>query len=163
MGKIIKNILLMLFLFAIILMAIGVLFYEYLPTRVEVKKANKYEPNKKITTALATIKEEEKELFGSKPSTGGSGLGVVIQAYSLDAGDLAVYEQADLYVSGRSDPFAPISSGSGSITTPGGSSTGTTTKPNTNTTQKPSSGNNINTNTLTEVKDNTILNSGNSK
>lgn len=174
MGKIFKNIILMLLLFTIIILMIGILFYDYLPTRVEIQEANEYEPDQKVIKLLATIKKEKEELFGITSDSPKEE--VVIQAYNLDAHDLAVYEQADSYVSGKVNPFADLpkldENGNAIVDTGNNSSTGSTNnsgtnnKPNTNTTNKPSggtSGNNINTNTLTEVKDNTILNSGNSK
>ena len=169
MGKIFKNIILMLLLFAVIIMMIGILFYDYLQTRVEVSKPNKYKEDNKVTTTLATIKKEEKEVFNNKEI--GSTPGAVLQAYSLDAYDLAVYEQAGMYDSGKSNPFADLpeltpeggSSTTGNTGNSGNSSTGNTNTTNKGNTNTNTNGNNINTNTLTEVKDNTILNSGNSK
>ena len=187
MGKIFKNIILMLLLFAVIIMMIGILFYDYLPTRVEVSKPNEYEEDSKVTKTLATIEKEKKEVFNNK-ETGNSTSGTVIQAYSLDAHDLSVYEQAGMYDSGKVNPFADLSSGnsnnsgnansgnansgnsnsgnsnsgnsnSGNTVT----SNGGTTSTNKGNTTADKNNNNINTNTLTEVKDNTILNSGNSK
>lgn len=173
MGKIFKNIILMLLLFAVIIMMIGILFYDYLPTRVEVSKPNEYEEDSKVTKTLATIEKEKKEVFNNKDD-GNSTSGVVIQAYSLDAHDLSMYEQAGMYDSGKSNPFADLSSentnNSGNAnsgnTNSGSTNSGNTVTSNGGTTSANkgnTNGNNINTNTLTEVKDNTILNSGNSK
>lgn len=161
MAKIFKNIMLMLGLFTVILMMIGILFYEYIPNGIEVKEPIEYVADEKVTKTLATIKDEEKELFGT--TSGSNKEEKIIHAYSLDAGDLAVYEQADSYISGKSDPFSAITTqstvgGENNTNTNNSSNGNTSNTVNNNTNNK-----NNNTNNLTEVKDNTLLNSGTSK
>lgn len=175
MVKIFKNIILMLMLFAVILMMIGIVFYDYLPTRTEIKEPNEYKAEEKVIKTLATIEKEEKEIFGVKEDSDGTSVGTIIQSYSLDAEDLAVYQQSHSYVSGKTNPFEdlpeivePGAEGTtGSNNNSGTSSNNNSNNNNNNNSNTNTSGNtntnNINTNTLNEVKDNTLLNSGSSK
>lgn len=177
MAKVFKNIILILGLFAVVLIMIGILFYEFVPNGIDVKDPNEYVADEKVTKTLAAIKDEEDELFGTSSSSD-SNTQTVIHAYSLDAGDLAVYEQSDSYVSGKSDPFSALpqelkedeANSTGGTTSNNNSSdvsnnnSNNNNNSNTNTsTNNDNTNTNVNTNNLTEVKDNTLLNSGNSK
>lgn len=162
MASIIKNITLMLVLSAVIIMMIGIVFYDYIPNRVEVKDANEYETQESTTKVLAAIKDEEQNLFGTTKVDSDGNIDTVIHAYSLDAGDLRVYEQSNSYESGKADPFDDIASDStgnsgannSGGTTNSGNAVGGITNNNSNGTVS---------NTTTEKGDGTLFNSTTSK
>lgn len=155
MANIFKNIILMLILFAIIIMIIGIVFYDYIPNRIDVKESNEYVADEKTTKTLATIKDEQTEVFGTISTDDNGQIETVIHAYSLDAGDLKVYAQSNSYVSGKADPFDDISE------TPNSSVGGTTSNNSSGNTQNGNSNKN-NTNNSNNT-DGTIFNSTSSK
>ena len=165
MVSIIKNITLMLVLSAVIIMMLGIVFYDYIPNRAEVKESNEYETEESTTKLLATIKDEEQNLFGSTKVDSDGNIDTVIHAYSLDAGDLRVYAQANSYESGKADPFADISAdasgNSGSNTSTGNTGNGVAGTTNNNSNNNTS--NNNTSNTTTNKGDGTLFNSTTSK
>lgn len=158
MAKIFKNIILIILLSAVIIMMIGILFYDYIPNGAEVKEVNKYVTEERTTKTLASIKQDEEvlfeQLYGSTSNSGDTTdveePQVIIHSYSLDAGDLKVFEQSKSYESGKANPFADLIEETESEEGGDDSSVGGTTTGNSN-------------GSYTQVTDNTIFNSTNSK
>ena len=126
--KVIKEIMIMLLLCLAIILILGVLLYEYVPS-------NKIIPDEVSYTTPETVKEE---LSKSEDVENDE----VILTYSVDSTDLDNYERINTYVPGKPNPFSPYNetstsgedttqSGSSNSSTSSGSSTGTS---NSNTT-----------------------------
>ena len=147
--KVIGNTLISLLLSAIVVIMIGIYFYEYIPSNVKIAEPNEYITPASTTQLLATIKEEKEELFGQDSSASDGLQSAIIHSYRLDEGDLRVYQQSNTYEKGKADPFADI------VDTPSGSGGGTSTGDG--------SGNGNSVNTLKPIGDGTILNSTTSK
>lgn len=147
--KVVGNTIITLLLSAIVIIMLGIYFYEYIPSNIQIAKPNEYITETSTTQLLATIKEEKETLFGQDSSSSDGLQSAIIHSYRLDEGDLRVYQQSNTYEKGKADPFADI------VETPSGSGTSTGNGNNT--------GNSVNTNTLKPVGDGTILNSTTSK
>lgn len=147
--KVVGNTIITLLLSAIVIIMLGIYFYEYIPSNIQIAKPNEYITETSTTQLLATIKEENETLFGQDSSSSDGLQSAIIHSYRLDEGDLRVYQQSNTYEKGKADPFADI------VETPSGSGTSTGNGNNT--------GNSVNTNTLKPVGDGTILNSTTSK
>ena len=111
--KVIKEIIIMLLLVLAIILVLGVLLYEYVPS-------NKIIPDEVAYTTPEAVQEElsKSEDVDSEE---------VILTYSVDSTDLDNYERINTYVPGKPNPFSPYNetSTSGGDTTQSGSSTGT--------------------------------------
>ena len=112
--KVIKEIMIMLLLCLAIILILGVLLYEYVPS-------NKIIPDEVSYTTPETVKEE---LSKSEDVENDE----VILTYSVDSTDLDNYERINTYVPGKPNPFSPYNetSTSGEDTTQSGSSNGST-------------------------------------
>ena len=112
--KVIKEIMIMLLLCLAIILILGVLLYEYVPS-------NKIIPDEVSYTTPETVKEE---LSKSEDVENDE----VILTYSVDSTDLDNYERINTYVPGKPNPFSPNdeTSTSGEDTTQSGSSNGST-------------------------------------
>ena len=112
--KVIKEIMIMLLLCLAIILILGVLLYEYVPS-------NKIIPDEVSYTTPETVKEE---LSKSEDVENDE----VILTYSVDSTDLDNYERINTYVPGKPNPFSPYdeTSTSGEDTTQSGSSNGST-------------------------------------
>ncbi len=110
--KVIKEIIIMLLLCLAIILILGVLLYEYVPS-------NKIVPDEVSYTTPASVQEE---LSKSEDVENDE----VILTYSVDSTDLDNYERINTYVPGKPNPFSPYTetTTSGEDTTPNGSSTG---------------------------------------
>ena len=110
--KVIKEIIIMLLLCLAIILVLGVLLYEYVPS-------NKMIPEKVSYTTPENIKEELSKSDGVDDEQ-------VILTYSIDATDLNNYERINTYVPGKPNPFSSYdtSSNAGENTNQNGSSTG---------------------------------------
>ena len=126
--KVIKEIIIMLLLCLAIILILGVLLYEYVPS-------NKIIPDEVSYTTPEAVQEE---LSKSEDVDNDE----VILTYSVDSTDLDNYERINTYVPGKPNPFSPYNetttsgedttqSGSSNSSTSSGSSTGTS---NSNTT-----------------------------
>ena len=115
--SIIKEIFIMLLLCIAIILILGVLFYDYIPT-------NKAVPNKLATYTTpenieTEINEQVTELEKAEVS------------YEITSSDLSLYKQSHSYTSGKVDPFS--ASTSTNTENENGSSTDTNTNTTTNT------------------------------
>ncbi len=110
--KIIKEIIIMLLLCLAIILVLGVLLYEYVPS-------NKIIPDEVSYTTPENIKEELSKSDGVDDEQ-------VILTYSIDATDLNNYERINTYVPGKPNPFSSYdtSSSSGEDTNQNSGSTG---------------------------------------
>ena len=120
--KVIKEIIIMLLLCLAIILILGVLLYEYVPS-------NKIIPDEVSYTTPEAVQEE---LSKSEDVDNEE----VILTYSVDSTDLDNYERINTYVPGKPNPFSPYNetttsgedttqSGSSNSSTSSGSSTGT--------------------------------------
>ena len=102
----------MLLLCLAIILVLGVLLYEYVPS-------NKIIPDEVSYTTPENIKEELSKSDGVDDEQ-------VILTYSIDATDLNNYERINTYVAGKPNPFSSYdtSSSSGEDTEQNGSSNG---------------------------------------
>ena len=114
--NIIKEIIIMLLLCLAIILVLGVLLYEYVPS-------NKIIPDEVSYTTPENIKEELSKSDGVDDEQ-------VILTYSIDATDLNNYERINTYVAGKPNPFSSYdtSSSSGEDTEQNGSSNGSSSK-----------------------------------
>ena len=110
--NIIKEIIIMLLLCLAIILVLGVLLYEYVPS-------NKIIPDEVSYTTPEDIKEELSKSDGVDDEQ-------VILTYSIDATDLNNYERINTYVPGKPNPFSSYdtSASSGENTSQNGSSNG---------------------------------------
>lgn len=130
--KVIKELIIILLLCLAIILVLGVLLYEYVPTNKIIPEAVSYTTPEDVKQEIATADDVEDEQ--------------VILTYSLDSADLNNYERINTYVPGKPNPFSDYNSASGQNTTnnsSGNSSTGSTSNGNT------SSGNGTTSNTTT--------------
>lgn len=114
--NIIKEIIIILLLCLAIILVLGVLLYEYVPSA-------KVIPEKVSYTTPENVKEELKQVSDIDESQ-------VIMTYSVDSSDLNNYKNIQDYKPGKTNPFASSDSGTqtaGGNTTTNGSSTGNTT------------------------------------
>lgn len=110
--RIIKEIIIMLLLCLAIILILGVLLYEYVPS-------NKIIPDEVSYTTPQDIKEEISKSEGVDDEQ-------IILTYSIDATDLNNYERINTYVPGKTNPFSSYdtSSSSGEDSNQNGNSTG---------------------------------------
>ena len=90
--KIIKEIIIMLLLCLAIILVLGVLLYEYVPS-------NKIIPEEVAYTTPENIQEELSKSDGVDDEQ-------VLLTYSVDATDLNNYEKINTYVPGKPNPFS---------------------------------------------------------
>ena len=116
--KVIKEIMIMLLLCLAIILILGVLLYEYVPS-------NKIIPDEVAYTTPEAVQEE---LSKSENVDNDE----VILTYSVDSTDLDNYERINTYVPGKPNPFSPYdeTSTSGEDTTQSGSSNSSTNSGN---------------------------------
>lgn len=114
---IIKEIIIMLLLCLAIILVLGVLLYEYVPS-------NKIIPEEVSYTTPQDIQEELSKSEDVEADD-------VILTYSIDASDLDNYERINTYVPGKPNPFSSYET-SGEDTNQNGSSTGGSSNSGTN-------------------------------
>lgn len=133
MKNVIKETFIMILLLAAIILVLGVLFYDYIPSSKIVPTISKYEtPN--------NIKEELAEKITNTSEE-------VIITYEVDGKDLNIYEKTNDYKAGNPNPFSYYT-------------TGTVNNNNNNSNNNNSNNNNSNTNTQS---DGTFFNSTGTK
>lgn len=97
MKSIIKEIAIMLLLLAAIVLGLGVLFYDYIPSSKVVPTILEYKTPENITEELSeTITNNSEE---------------VIITYEVDSKDLKVYEKTKDYNAGNPNPFSYYTTG----------------------------------------------------
>ena len=108
--KMIKEMMIMLLLMLAIILILGVLLYEYVPS-------NKIIPN---ALSYTTPEAVQKELSKSEDVENDQ----IILTYSVDSTDLDNYERINTYVPGKANPFSPYDTSirSGEDTTQNGNS-----------------------------------------
>ena len=106
--KIIKEIIIMLLLCLAIILILGVLLYEYVPS-------NKIIPDEVSYTTPTAVQEELSKSENVESDE-------VILTYSVDSTDLDNYERINTYVPGKPNPFSSYET-SGEDTDQSGSST----------------------------------------
>lgn len=123
MKSVIKEIVIMLLLLAAIILALGVLLYDYIPSSKIVPKISEYEIQDNIKEELSeTITNSKEE---------------VIITYEVDSKDLDIYEKKNDYKAGNPNPFSYYTTGT---------TTNNTDKNNTINNDKNSNTNNTNNN-----------------
>ena len=132
--KVIKEIIIMLLLCLAIILILGVLLYEYVPS-------NKIIPDEVSYTTPENIKEELSKSDGVDDEQ-------VILTYSIDATDLNNYERINSYVPGKTNPFSSYDTptNSGEENNQSGNSTSSNGSSNTNSSSSNNSGNSNSTN-----------------
>lgn len=111
--NIIKEIIIVLLLCLAIILVLGVLLYEYVPS-------NKVIPEKVSYTTPENVKEELNKADGVNEEE-------IIMEYKVEASDLNNYKKVSDYVPGKTNPFSSYNTGttSGQNTTTGNSSSTT--------------------------------------
>lgn len=89
--SIIKEIIIILLLLLAIVLALGVLFYDYIPTNKTVPSVATYTTSETIKNELAEEETKEDE---------------VIVTYEITASDLKTYEKTKDYTKGKVNPFS---------------------------------------------------------
>ena len=136
--SIIKEIIIMLLLCVAILLILGVLLYEYVPS-------NKIIPEEVAYTTPDAVKEELSKNDGVDDEQ-------VILTYSIDATDLNNYERINTYVPGKPNPFSSFdgSTTSGESSNQASSTSSGTNNNNTSTTNNSTSSNTTNSSSDSE-------------
>ena len=118
--KVIKEMILILLLCLAIILVLGLLLYEYVPT-------GKIIPEEVSYTTPSEIKEEINKGENVEDEQ-------VILTYSVDSTDLRNYERINTYVPGKTNPFSSYdtSSNQGNNTTNGSQNSGNGNSNNTN-------------------------------
>ena len=139
--KVIREIIIMLLLCLAIILILGVLLYEYVPSNKIIPDEVSYTTPEAVQEELSKSEDVENE--------------EVILTYSVDSTDLDNYERINTYVPGKPNPFSSYetssssgedttqtggSNGSSSNNTSSGTSGGTTTNNNNNNNNTSSSG-----------------------
>ena len=123
--KIIKEIIIMLLLCLAIILILGVLLYEYVPS-------NKIIPDEVSYTTPTAVQEELSKSENVESDE-------VILTYSVDSTDLDNYERINTYVPGKPNPFSSYET-SGEDTEQNGSSNGSNNSGTNNSTDTDNSG-----------------------
>ena len=134
MKSVIKEIAITLLIFVIVVLALFIVVYDYIPTADTEITISKYEPSDDVKEALEEIASSE--------TTN------VILTYEVTDSDLDIYETTKSYDKGKANPFASFGEG--------GASTETVTDNNNNS-------NNGTTNNNNENKTNTFYEQDNTK
>ncbi len=110
---IIKEMIIMLLVCLAIILILGVLLYEYVPSNKIVPDVVSYTPSEAVQQELSKNKDVEND--------------EIILTYSVDSTDLDNYERINTYVPGKPNPFSPYmeTTTSGEDTTQNGSLTET--------------------------------------
>lgn len=132
--KVIKEIIIMLLLCLAIILILGVLLYEYVPS-------NKIIPEEVSYTTPADVQEELNKSENLENEQ-------VILTYSIDATDLNNYERINSYVPGKTNPFSSYDTSSTSGNeNQSGSSNGRTNNSNNSSSSGNTTGSTNDTNT----------------
>ena len=127
---ILKEIIIILLLLVAIVLALGILFYDYIPTNKTIPSVEKYSTAENIKTELAeSITEDE----------------TVLVTYEITSADLKTYEKKGNYDKGKANPFSTyVIKPAGGNTEGNGDGSGTGTSSNSNTIKNPDTNTNTN-------------------
>ena len=133
--KVIREIIIMLLLCLAIILILGVLLYEYVPSNKIIPDEVSYTTPEAVQEELSKSEDVENE--------------EVILTYSVDSTDLDNYERINTYVPGKPNPFSSYetSSSSGEDTTQTGGSNGSSSNNTSSGTSGGTTTNNNNNNT----------------
>ena len=128
--KVIKEMIIILLICLAIILILGVLLYEYVPSNKIIPDAVSYTTPEAVQEELSKSEDVEND--------------EIILTYSVDSTDLDNYERINTYVPGKPNPFSPYdeTTTSGENTTQNNTTTGT----NGNTSSGNSTGTNQSTN-----------------
>lgn len=148
MAKIIKEIIIMLLVCLVTMLVLAISLYKFIP-------------NRKIVPEIATYKasEEVQDLLEDNIDQNTNQTSQNIATYEVTAGELKGYQKTNIYVPGKSNPFAPASksvSGDGENTGSDGnnSSDGTSSENNTSNNKKNDNPNSSNQTTSPSIYQN---------
>ena len=110
--KVIKEMIIILLICLAIILILGVLLYEYVPSNKIIPDAVSYTTPEAVQEELSKSEDVEND--------------EIILTYSVDSTDLDNYERINTYVPGKPNPFSPYNetTTSGENTTQNGGSTG---------------------------------------
>ena len=110
--KVIKEMIIILLICLAIILILGVLLYEYVPSNKIIPDAVSYTTPEAVQEELSKSEDVEND--------------EIILTYSVDSTDLDNYERINTYVPGKPNPFSPYdeTTTSGEDTTQNGGSTG---------------------------------------
>ena len=110
--KVIKEMIIILLICLAIILILGVLLYEYVPSNKIIPDAVSYTTPEAVQEELSKSEDVEND--------------EIILTYSVDSTDLYNYERINTYVPGKPNPFSPYNetTTSGENTTQNGGSTG---------------------------------------
>ena len=113
-----KEVVILILLLILIMLIFAVALYDFIPSNIGVSDEISYSSDSKTTTIKQEIAytnsgdltADDDEIFGgdidaSMDSESDSELITALKSYSIEASDLAVYGQKNLYNSGNSNPF----------------------------------------------------------
>ena len=92
MGKIIKEIIIMLLICLVGMLLFAVLFYQYIPNRKVVAEVKEYQASTEVDQLLEDNIDQEKN--------------EVVLTYSVTSSDLSNYEATNNYNPGKANPFS---------------------------------------------------------
>lgn len=115
-----RNVILICAMCAVVIMCVGLLMFDYIPTSLTVSKANQYETAAGTTEVLSDAQEAQSLLTAQSSSTSSTSANtpavktnIVLKEYDISKTDLAMYKASGSYQSGRADPFAEVTEDTG--------------------------------------------------
>lgn len=159
MGRILKEIFILLLLGAVILFTLSMIFYDFFDSTQELPEIREYVADSIVKT---TIQEIEMNLDTSTSSDS------LLKSYEIVSADLKNYTTKKSYQKGKANPFVEykteVQTTTSSGTTNNSVNTTTTTNTNKNTNNNTTNNNTINTNTTnTSTNQGTFFEKPNSK
>lgn len=149
-----KEVFILILLLILIMLILAVSLYDFIPSNISVPESVSYSSD----TITTSIKQEIAYTNGGDTTSSqtDSELVTSLKSYSVDASDLTMYGQKNLYNSGNSNPFdyAQETNPSTSTTTEGQTNTNNTTPQTNGTTQNTSTTSNGSTTTTTQTNTN---------
>ena len=143
--NIIKEIIIFLLLTLAIILVLGVVLYQYVPTNKIIPETVSYTTPEKVKTELQTDENVDTS--------------EVVVTYQIDSTDLSNYKKINEYVPGQKNPFASIKQDNtttdGNTTSDTTANTNTTSNGNTNSGKNTSKNNDVNQQSSSSIKNNT--------
>lgn len=102
-SKIIKEAVIMVLLLVLVILVLAVALYDFIPANISISEPIEYTADSETTS----VKQEIAYTNGGDATADESNKALMtsLKSYSIDASDLAVYGQKNLYNSGNSNPF----------------------------------------------------------
>lgn len=89
--SIVKEVIVVLLLILAVLLALGILFYDYIPSNKSVPSVANYRTSESVSQELQeSVKENE----------------TVLVTYEITSGDLKNYQKTNVYTNGKANPFS---------------------------------------------------------